>query len=675
MLRHAPPPGPSHTRTPLTYAPRLIQVRELDNAQQRVADTIAHLKAIADRLACLDGVAQALAAEDFEAAAGFVSTFGQLEAKLAGSVAAEEEGKHAAEQRAAFSDAKARLEELVRTRFAAAAAAGDHAGVLRFVRLYPPLGLAHEGLGAFCAYLRGRVAQRARAEYEALADCLRSPPGAALPSAPTFGSTLTNLFKDIAEAVEENEPLLASGDFGAGAVQRCVTELHAECDGRGAQILRRFMEHRQVARLGAAVARRGQPGEAAPDPREVESYLEEMLLLCQRSEEYNAFMLAQLRAAAGGLSPAAANSFKTGHFNRAVHEMTAQYIGLEEFYLVQNVAKAIRIDEAGRDALTSSMVDDVFYILLASGRRAGATGSLQCVCAVLNHLNNLLSNEFRDALGAKLRGAMPRLLAAAAAAAAASGGGGGTPGGGAQRPAGADAAAALNNADVSADYVLKLKHELDEALGELFPAGSERERVRSCLGEMADTAAAFRELASSGVEELLTGLAPRLRPFLDTAASASYVLSEAEYAENEADDLWVLRLVAAVEAALAWAAPLLTAGNHDALVHALVDSVVARLEALFWLKRFNQLGGLQLDRDMRTLVNQLSGLTQRTVRDKFARLTQLATVLNLEAPEEILDYWGDNAGALTWRLSTAEVRRALGLRVDFKPESIAALKL
>ena len=242
-------------------------------------------------------------------------------------------------------------------------------------------------------------------------------------------------------------------------------------------------------------------------------------------------------------------------------------------------------------------------------------------------------------------------------------------------PAGADAAAALNNADVSADYVLKLKHELDEALGELFPAGSERERVRSCLGEMADTAAAFRELASSGVEELLTGLAPRLRPFLDTAASASYVLSEAEYAENEADDLWVLRLVAAVEAALAWAAPLLTAGNHDALVHALVDSVVARLEALFWLKRFNQLGGLQLDRDMRTLVNQLSGLTQRTVRDKFARLTQLATVLNLEAPEEILDYWGDNAGALTWRLSTAEVRRALGLRVDFKPESIAALKL
>jgi len=63
------------------------------------------------------------------------------------------------------------------------------------------------------------------------------------------------------------------------------------------------------------------------------------------------------------------------------------------------------------------------------------------------------------------------------------------------------------------------------------------------------------------------------------------------------------------------------------------------------------------------------------VRDKFARLTQMATILNLEKVSEILDYWGENSGPMTWRLTPAEVRRILGLRVDFKPESIAALKL
>ena len=92
-------------------------------------------------------------------------------------------------------------------------------------------------------------------------------------------------------------------------------------------------------------------------------------------------------------------------------------------------------------------------------------------------------------------------------------------------------------------------------------------------------------------------------------------------------------------------------------------------------KRFNQLGGLQLDRDARTLVGHFSAMTQRTVRDKFARLTQMATILNLERVSEILDYWGDNSGPMTWRLTPTEVRRVLGLRVDFKPEVIAALKL
>jgi hypothetical protein len=38
---------------------------------------------------------------------------------------------------------------------------------------------------------------------------------------------------------------------------------------------------------------------------------------------------------------------------------------------------------------------------------------------------------------------------------------------------------------------------------------------------------------------------------------------------------------------------------------------------------FSQLGGLQLDRDVRSLVAAAGELTSRPVRDKFARLTQV----------------------------------------------------
>ena len=46
----------------------------------------------------------------------------------------------------------------------------------------------------------------------------------------------------------------------------------------------------------------------------------------------------------------------------------------EEFYMEQNVEKAIEIDEWSADTLTTSMVDDAFFVLQKCGRRALATG-------------------------------------------------------------------------------------------------------------------------------------------------------------------------------------------------------------------------------------------------------------------------------------------------------------
>lgn len=88
-----------------------------------------------------------------------------------------------------------------------------------------------------------------------------------------------------------------------------------------------------------------------------------------------------------------------------------------------------------------------------------------------------------------------------------------------------------------------------------------------------------------------------------------------------------------------------------------------------------QLGGLQFDKELRSLIAYLTTVTTWTIRDKFARLSQMATILNLERVTEILDYWGPNSGPLTWRLTPAEVRQVLALRVDFRSEDIKRLRL
>jgi len=54
------------------------------------------------------------------------------------------------------------------------------------------------------------------------------------------------------------------------------------------------------------------------------------------------------------------------------------------------------------------------------------------------------------------------------------------------------------------------------------------------------------------------------------------------------------------------------------------------LGGLTEVPRSPQLGGLQFDKELRSLIAYLTTVTTWTIRDKFARLSQMATILNLE---------------------------------------------
>ena len=70
----------------------------------------------------------------------------------------------------------------------------------------------------------------------------------------------------------------------------------------------------------------------------------------------------------------------------------------EEFFIEQSLEKAISIDEWTGESLTSSMVDDVFYILRLCSYRALETINLQALTSILGQLNALLVNNLAQAL-------------------------------------------------------------------------------------------------------------------------------------------------------------------------------------------------------------------------------------------------------------------------------------
>ncbi|CAL9007582.1 unnamed protein product [Prunus brigantina] len=637
------------------------KVRELDLAQSRVKSTLLRLDAIVELGNCIDGVKQALDTQDYESAAKYVQRFIQIDSEYRDS---------GSEQREQLMESKRQLESIVRKKLSEAVDQREHPTVLRFIRLYTPLGLETEGLQVYVGYLRKVIGMRSRLEFEHLVELMeQNNPIQTV----NFVVCLTNLFKDIVLAVEDNDEILR-GLCGEDGVVYAICELQEECDTRGSLILKKYMEYRRLPKLSSEINAQNKNllnvggvgvGSEGPDPREVELFLEEILSLMQLGEDYTEFMVSKIKGFTNvdpDLGPRATKAFRSGSFSKVVQEITGFYVILEGFFMVENVRKAIRIDEHVPDSLTTSMVDDVFYVLQSCLRRAISTLNISSVIAVLSGASSLLSNEYHEALQQKMR--EPNLGAKLFL------------GGVGVQKTGTEIATVLNNLDVSSEYVLKLKHEIEEqCLEVVFPAPVDREKVKSCLSELGDMSNTFKQALNAGLEQLVATVAPRLRPVLDHVGTISYELSEAQYADNEVNDPWVQRLLHAVETNVAWLQPLMTANNYDSFVHLVLDFIVKRLEATMIQKRFSQLGGLQLDRDARALVSHFSSMTQRTVRDKFARLTQMATILNLEKVSEILDFWGENSGPMTWRLTPAEVRRVLSLRVDFKPEAISALKL
>jgi hypothetical protein len=672
------------------------KVRALDAAQSRVRSTLFRIEIVVDRSRAVDGVQAALERDDLEAAAGCVARFLEIEDEeknhhLSTSTATDGNSgglssssnlvsvsSGIADQEAAqvtsMVEWKGKVEQALRARTAAAVAAKDHGAVARYAGLYGPLRMQSEGVEVLTNYLRALLSERAQTDYDALVDGFAAGAGAKV----DYVETLTNLFRDVAAAIDEHVDLFRDA-FGPEMALTAVYAIHAECDMRGTRILQRFIDHRGLARVAGQIGMRRRDdtsAAAAPvEPRRVEGFLSELLTLCTLGEEYTQYLLVRMAEASAPspLPPARETALRGGALSTTLRELLSYYISLEEYYVEESIAKAVRIDEPVAGALTSSMVDDAFFVALSAGRRALATGRAPSAVAILNQLNTALSTLYRSSLARNLQGAAGRLAAAAPTTAQL--------GGNQTTEAASVAALAFNNADMSAMYVDKLRQQLEDLAAQLFAAPHDRDRIKLVLADLSKTSSDFRKLSSQGADQLCTALAAHLRPLLDQFVEISY-----EFDGNDASSAtsggggaggnamqWAHAVLVTFASNFNWLQSYLTPTLYDAVIHSAVDKLVARMEAAVAQKRFTQLGGLQLERDIRSLVVGLSDMSTRSVREKFSRLQQTATVLGLESADEAAELVSD--GAVAWRLSPLDVRQALSQRLEFTPAAVAAVKL
>ncbi|ETO72431.1 hypothetical protein F444_11438 [Phytophthora nicotianae P1976] len=378
----------------------------------------------------------------------------------------------------------------------------------------------------------------------------------------------------------------------------------------------------------------------------------------------------------------------------------------------------------------SSAIDEIFYVARNSGLRALATGHVDCAAGVLNMINTVLRDVVGDTMRSRIRhmttsakmdsaaGADAASLLAASSAqlrdqmqqqfaklskTVGPVGGVNTGENGGQTPEQRKEHTpdvTLNSLEVTSGYIAQLKGEFEHELPEAFPEVPQH--IMTCLNALEDASAELNQLLLASRKKLLKLLEPKIAAYLNSLLSSSalaasatalssagssssrrnpvqYELTEAMFTFNEANDPFAHAFVRGLRSLLAAFRGSLSRSNYRAIVQGVALYSATQLESWFLSKvtRVNQLGALQFDKDIRVISTFLSGEggAGEEVREAFATLTQLAEVLNVDTPQDVLDVYGRRRRGVAWTQPAARVKEVLSRRVEFADASINKLVL
>ncbi|VDI53366.1 conserved oligomeric Golgi complex subunit 4 [Mytilus galloprovincialis] len=666
------------------------KVRQLDLAKSRVTSCIARVEDILDLKFCTDGVQTALQNEDYEKAASHVHRFRNLDENvLRMSLTSGESSDTLDNSFKLLHEAENKLKSIVNSKFDAAVHSGDSASVERFFKIFPLLGLYDEGLTKFGKYLSSQLSETADKSIR-LAEAMGSEDKRANVM---YADLATQLFEHIAKVVEVRQPIIETY-YGAGRLFTLLKILQVECDRQSRQILQQFKSKRNfdhvVQQVQQSTMFQKQPASEKYEPKGLDILLSEVVLLNTRAELYLRFIK---RRSTNDIEAGFQNDVNivkekitdvdtfldNCDLKRLMQELIGSYILMEEYFMREMVLKAVSMDSFDTGQPTSSMVDDSFFIVKKCARRSLSSGSVDGVCAMLNHACTVLEQDFREVLHSRIRVGFPsdQYLSVAYNMVQSSLQQGKLQSSDTEKQK-AQFLTTLNNAEASCEYCQSLKTMLEAEVSKSFHQSSEhtKAKLESCLSDLGAAANRFKDVLEFGFTQLQSNaVKPRVKPLADGYLSTSHNITEEDFSNFEANDPWVQNCIVQLDTMLAAFKESLTSGNYDKFVSLITSEITSQMEKAVLKTAFNRLGGLQFDKELRALVGYLSTVTTWTIRDKFARLTQMATILNLEKVTEILDYWGPNSGPLTWRLTPTEVRHVLGLRVDFRSDEIKKLKL
>ncbi|CAH7672834.1 COG4 transport protein-domain-containing protein [Phakopsora pachyrhizi] len=366
--------------------------------------------------------------------------------------------------------------------------------------------------------------------------------------------------------------------------------------------------------------------------------------------------------------------FRSSKVDESLHSLLSRYyLPLEMWYLRINIEKAHISDEIDLNSppYLSSALDDTFFMTKKVVYRLINTGQAECIKSGLDQVKEILERDFGDVMKRRLEGVYGGMGASSGASSGVVGGGFGLSGKTGDEKERRERATRnlyivyLNNLNMASEYTIRLVEEAitGPALHQSLFISNKMESAQGALENLKQAEKKFGASVKSGLEQLFNQLIrPRIRSILsDCYKDVSYSLNEESYAAAEFQDLFKKRFCRAWEILMEPYREALTPKNFHEFFSMTVNVLVRPWETIIRNMKFNELGSIRFDKDLRSITSYLSNQTNfgiSLINDSFIRLRQISLLLGLNEDEEDLkDFLVSESVA--WRLTMSEIKGIL----------------
>lgn len=343
-------------------------------------------------------------------------------------------------------------------------------------------------------------------------------------------------------------------------------------------------------------------------------------------------------------------NMKQSKLNQMLHGILDVYISIEEKYMVENI-QIIMKDLGDATATTSNNVDDIFFVIKESSERALSTYNINTVCAVVNNIATILKGTLMKMLDLTFQDRNTR-----------------------SRKIAMDIPTAFNQLEESCNNIIRLSTDIDRGCSKIFIGNMKP--IKACLDELSTVEKSIRTRLKGNIEKFAINILCHAIDDIEKMDNVNYNLTEAQYSQYQVNDPFMEQYIRMIDIEISDLREHLSPNNIDSIINFLARKLSNKLEKLIFQKRFNILGAIQLDKDVRSLFSYLSSISQQNLRDRFSRINQIVYFLNMESLSEVEEAWKDRSQRQSgWSLNLTEIRKLLMVRVDFSKESIAKMAL